>query len=116
VFPSQSPRVSASIRTDQSFYKPGQMIQVEVLLFNAFTKVPITITRPDQANLNLILILEIYNQANQRIFSNYETLDKNTASFSFMIPESAEDGDYQIRVLSPVIPETLRTFRVFRPS
>ncbi len=92
------------------------MIQVEVLLFNAFTKVPITITRPDQANLNLILILEIYNQANQRIFSNYETLDKNTASFSFMIPESAEDGDYQIRVLSPVIPETLRTFRVFRPS
>lgn len=43
VFPSESPRVAASIRTDQSFYKPGQIIQVEVLLFNAMTKVPITI-------------------------------------------------------------------------
>lgn len=53
---------------------------------------------------------------NQRIFSNYETLDKNTVSFSFMIPETAADGDYQIRVLSPVIPETLRSFRVFKPA
>lgn len=31
-----------------------------------------------------------------------------------MIPETAADGDYSIRVLSPVIPETLKNFRVFR--
>lgn len=61
-------------------------------------------------------MLEVYNHQGQRVFSNYATLETHTSTFSYTIPQDSAEGEYQIRVLSPVVPETLKTIKVVRPD
>jgi hypothetical protein len=73
---------------------------------------PVIVTKADQANLNLILTLEIFSSNNQKFYQQFATLENHSATFAFKIPESTPIGEYTLRVLSSVVPETIKMVKV----
>lgn len=82
VFLPHRPRVSAFINTDQSVYKPGDLVYVETILFNAITKAPIQVSESPEINLNPVLVVQITDPSGNQIYSNFATIMNQTATFS----------------------------------
>jgi hypothetical protein len=77
------PRVSAFINTDQSVYKPGDLVYVETILFNAITKAPIQVTESPEINLNPVVVVQVTDPNGNQVYSNFATIMNQTATFSY---------------------------------
>jgi hypothetical protein len=77
------PRISAFINTDQSVYRPGDLVYVETLLFDAITKAPIQVSESPEINLNPVLVVQITDPSGNQVYSNFATIVNQSAMFSY---------------------------------
>ena len=121
--PQNQPRVTANIKTDKVIYKPGDVMYIEVYMFDAFNKTPFTSENRDYGYYaasyyypSLYASMNILDPNDISIYSTSTSALNSTLSFTYEIPESSDEksigGEYKIVISGSNMADAVRVFRI----
>lgn len=122
VLTPNQPAIDAFVKTDKLLYKPGDMMFIEVYLFDTFLKTPFTYEgRPFPLDAaygsfyypsSVYASLTILDPRDIQVFSTSSSSSNSTISFTYEIPEDQTGGEYKIVISGSYMPDTIQLFRI----
>ncbi|CDW88298.1 a-macroglobulin complement component [Stylonychia lemnae] len=128
IIPSSASRFLAHIQTDKVVYRPGDIMFVQAYLIDALNKTPAYISNFFQyasasyydlrrfpigyVEQSIYLSMTIIDPLGVAVYTTTAYSANSTVSFTYIIPENASGGEYQVRVSGGVVPESIRVVRI----
>eukprot|EP00347_Sterkiella_histriomuscorum_P000042 403377406 len=110
---SQNQRILAHIHTDKLIYKPNDVMFVEVFLFDAMTKQPVTQIEGQSLEETLYpAVFTIKDDKDNQVYQDSSNQGANgTLVYTFKVPEEQPGGEYTLEITSYLFPTQQRKIR-----
>ena len=85
-------RIEGHIITDKVVYRPGDVMFIELLVFDAFNKSLVNLDLLTQYYFSLDFSFELLDGLDNKIYSSSASLINSTVGFTYKVPQDANGG------------------------